>query len=74
MKLKISGKIGKLDPLKIKVLRFIGLSEKEASATSETGITAGSTEPATPFPDYSIETLKAQTSAHACWMTLDRPR
>ncbi|MGD8545601.1 MAG: hypothetical protein PVH12_05445 [Candidatus Bathyarchaeota archaeon] len=74
MKIKISGKIGKLDPLKIKVLRFIGLSEKEPSVSSEAGIAASSTEPATPFTDYSIETAKAQTSAHAYWMTLDRPR
>lgn len=74
MKLRISGAIGKLGPVKTKVLRLIGLSEKESSVTSEAGVAAGSTEPATSFPDYSIETLKSQASAHAYWMTLDRPR
>ena len=79
MKLRISGAIGKLDPVKTKILRFIGLSEKESSATSEAGVALNSFEPARPFTDYSLEAarvraLKAQATAHAYWMTLDRPR
>ena len=74
MKLRISGAIGKLDPVKIKILRLIGLSEKESSATSEAGVAASPFEPARPFSDYSLEAAKTQATAHAYLMTMDRPR
>ena len=74
MKLRISGATGKLDPVKTKILRLIGLSEKEPSANSEAGVAASSFEPARPFTNYSLEATKAQATPHVYWMTLDRPR